>query len=71
MNWSGAETLLELAEDNDVVIDSGCRAGNCGTCVTAVRSGEVDYASPPSAEPEAGSCLPCIARPTSNLVLDA
>ena len=71
VNWSGAETLLELAEDNDVVIDSGCRAGNCGTCVTAVRSGEVDYASPPSAEPEAGSCLPCIARPTSNLVLDA
>ena len=71
VSWSGAESLLELAEDNDVVIDSGCRAGNCGTCVTAIRSGAVDYATPPAATPDAGSCLPCIARPTSNLVLDA
>ena len=71
VNWSGADSLLELAEAHDIVIDSGCRAGNCGTCVTAVRSGSVDYPSPPSAAPDAGSRLPCIARPTSNVVLDA
>jgi len=36
-----------------------------------VRSGAVDYATPPAAAPDAGSCLVCIARPTSNVVLDA
>ena len=30
VNWSGADSLLELAEAHDIVIDSGCRAGNCG-----------------------------------------
>ena len=71
VQWGNADSVLELAEANGIVIDSGCRAGNCGTCVTAIRSGEVEYPSPPAATPDAGSCLPCVARPKSNLVLDA
>ena len=66
-----ASSLLDFAEDNDVVIDSGCRAGNCGTCITAIKSGEVDYVGEPGAEPEAGSCLTCISVPKSKLTLDA
>ncbi len=50
---------------------SDCRAGNCGTCITAIKSGEVSYVGEPGAEPEAGSCLTCISVPKSKLTLDA
>ncbi len=70
--WSGSsDSLLEFAEDNDIMIDSGCRAGNCGTCVTAIKTGEVSYVLEPGETPESGSCLTCIAVPKSNLTLDA
>ncbi|MFQ5785581.1 MAG: 2Fe-2S iron-sulfur cluster-binding protein [Alphaproteobacteria bacterium] len=63
-------SLLDFAEENGISIDYGCRAGNCGTCVTAVKEGEVTYLSEPGAEPDKGSCLTCIAVPRSRLVLD-
>ncbi|HKI96061.1 MAG TPA: 2Fe-2S iron-sulfur cluster-binding protein [Gemmatimonadales bacterium] len=63
--------LLDLAEKNGVVIDSGCRVGNCGTCLTALRSGEVTYVRDPDTMPEQGSCLACIAMPKTDVVLDA
>ena len=66
-----ALTLLDFAEDNGVTIDFGCRAGNCGTCITAIRSGEVEYVVEHGAQPEEGSCLTCISVPKSNLTLDA
>ena len=46
-------------------------AGNCGTCVTAIKEGEVSYLSEPGAAPNEGSCLACIAIPKSRLVLDS
>lgn len=67
---SGADTLLELAEANGVKMRCSCRAGNCGTCVTAIADGSVEYVRPPSREHDAGTCLPCIARPRSDIVLD-
>jgi uncharacterized protein len=69
--WSGSSSLLEFAEANGVRIDSGCRAGSCGTCATAVRDGEVHYLRKPDAEVEKGSCLACIAVPKGALTLDA
>lgn len=70
--WNpGAGSLLDLALANGVVIDSGCRAGNCNTCLTAIKAGEVRYVGTPGAKPEAGSCLTCIAVPAGNLTLDA
>lgn len=70
--WNAASgTLLEFAEKNGVTMDFGCRAGNCGTCLTAVKEGEVSYANPPGAAPEKGSCLTCVAVPKTKLVLDA
>jgi ferredoxin-NADP reductase len=67
--WDGKSTLLEMAEANGVKLDFGCRAGNCGTCVTAIKTGEVEYPSPPGSTPEAGSCLACVAVPKTDIEL--
>lgn len=65
-------SLLDFAEENEVEIDYGCRAGNCGTCITAIKEGAIDYMQEPGERPEAGSCLACVAVPKGNrLVLDA
>jgi uncharacterized protein len=66
-----AGTLLELAEASGIKINSGCRAGNCGTCVTAVKSGSVNYLVKPANLPAPGSALLCIAHPAGDIVLDA
>ena len=65
------ESILEFAESNEIAIDSGCRAGSCGTCSVVVMSGEVSYVKDPETEGEEGECLTCIAIPKGNLVLDA
>ena len=70
--WTGESgSLLDLAEDNDVTMDSGCRAGNCGTCVTAIKSGDVTYLHEPGEMPDGGSCLSCITVPKGDITLDA
>lgn len=66
-----AGSLLDLAEANGIDIQSGCRAGSCGTCKVAVRKGEVDYRQAPDTDCEPGSCLACIAVPKGDLTLDA
>jgi len=75
VSWTGeTSSLLELAEANDIKIDSGCRAGNCGTCVTTVLSGEVVYpGGKPDFDVEKGCCLACVAapKPGTTLSLDA
>lgn len=72
VTWSSSDgSLLDLAEENDVDIDFGCRAGNCGTCITAIIEGEIEYLSAPGEMPESGSCLSCVSVPKGNLVIDA
>jgi ferredoxin-NADP reductase len=68
---SGQGSLLDLGEANGVTMSSGCRAGSCGSCVTAIREGKVRYTIKPGAEPGEGSCLACIAVPDGPVVLDA
>jgi hypothetical protein len=65
------ESLLDLAESEGIVIESGCRTGSCGTCATAVKSGSVRCVNQPDCETESGVCLLCISTPASDLVLDA
>src|SRR5690606_41938108 len=37
--WSSDyDSLLELAEAQGIKIDAGCRAGNCGSCLIAIKS---------------------------------
>ncbi|MDP7662846.1 MAG: 2Fe-2S iron-sulfur cluster-binding protein [Nitrospinota bacterium] len=64
-------SIMDFALANGVNIDSGCRAGNCGTCVTAIKSGQVTYIQEPGTAPEAGTCLTCISAPNGDLTLDA
>ena len=64
-------SLLELAKKNDVNVRFGCRAGNCGRCLTAIKSGGVSHVAPLEEPPAAGSCLMCLSIPTGNLILDA
>jgi ferredoxin-NADP reductase len=66
-----AGNLLDFARSQGVRIDSGCCAGSCGSCLVAIKSGNVDYLKPPDAEPEQGACLTCICRPKADLILDA
>ncbi|MBC7854210.1 MAG: 2Fe-2S iron-sulfur cluster binding domain-containing protein [Pirellulaceae bacterium] len=65
------ESLLELAEHHHIPVESGCRAGNCGTCALPIKSGKVVYSTPPGSPPPAGACLPCICVPDGPLVLQA
>lgn len=70
--WNlSADSLLEFAEANDIEVYSGCRAGSCGSCQTAINAGEVDYSQEPDADVAAGHCLLCICTPKSDLTLDA
>lgn len=67
----GANSLLEFAEANGITINSGCRAGGCGTCQTTIRDGEVFYRQPPDYDPEPGSCLLCVCSPKTSVTLEA
>lgn len=74
VSWDPAteENLTRISEEADAKMGWGCYAGSCGECQTAIKSGEVEYPDgPPSFELEDGCCLPCVACPKGNLVLDA
>jgi hypothetical protein len=64
-----AESLLELAEDQGIRVNSGCRAGSCGSCQTTIESGEITYQQTPDADVQPGHCLLCIAIPVTDLTL--
>ena len=65
------ESLLELAEAQGIEVESGCRAGSCGSCQTTLETGEVEYSQQPDADVEPGHCLLCISTPKSDLTLAA
>lgn len=70
--WSPqSSSLLDLAESQGIAIDSGCRAGGCGTCQTTIRSGEVSYRQSPDYDPEPGTCLMCVCTPKTDVTLEA
>jgi ferredoxin-NADP reductase len=70
--WQTARTtLLEFAEANGISVDSGCRAGSCGTCQTTIREGEVTYRQQPDYDPDPGTCLVCCCTPKTSVTLEA
>ena len=70
--WTGRQrTLLELAEEHSIPISSGCTYGDCGTCLTDLISGEVEYLHQTGIQPEPGTCLPCSCRPKTSVTLRA
>ena len=69
--WNpSAGSLLAFAEENGIMLNSGCRAGNCGSCITPIKRGLVTYLVEPGKKPDARSCLTCISVPKTDLTLD-
>ena len=72
LTWNGEQdSILDLAEANDVHLPSGYRAGSCGTCATKIISGQVQYPEGIQPDCEPGECLICVAKPKGNVSLDA
>jgi ferredoxin-NADP reductase len=70
--WTGEHAnLLDLMEAEGIAVDSGCRAGNCGTCQTRLLDGRVVYDHESHVECDAGHCLPCLAKPAEAIEIDA
>lgn len=67
---SGGGTLLDFAESHGIAVNSGCRAGGCGSCQTTIRSGEVIYQQAPDFDPEPGTCLLCVCTPKTSVTLE-
>ena len=65
------KSLWQFAEQNGVEISSGCLAGDCGTCLTALLAGKVTYNHPTVVKPDPGTCLPCSCRPDGPISIDA
>lgn len=68
-------SILELAEEAGVDIDSSCQEGVCGSCETAVLSGIPDHRDEVLTADERSACktmMVCVSRAcSSRLVLDA
>ncbi len=64
-------SLLEFAEAKGVSISAGCLYGDCGTCLTPLKSGAVRYNHPTEIVPDAGFCLPCSCQPAKSVSIDA
>lgn len=70
LEWEpGAASLLELVELSGTKVSSGCRVGQCESCLVKLVAGEVAY--PEGVEtPQPGTCLLCVGVPLSPLILD-
>ncbi len=69
------ESLLDAALRQGLAFPYGCRNGYCGACTCQVAKGRVEYGDEePGALDEhelaAGKTLACVAKPTSDLVLE-
>lgn len=72
LDWRGKQSnLLDFAEAHGIQVESGCRSGSCGACVSTLVSGTVEYASPPDFDLVPGKCLLCVGKPVAALTLDA
>lgn len=71
---NGTLPLLDLAEENDIDVEYGCRSGSCGDCKVKVLKGEVDADSDEGLTEEeiaAGYVLSCVASPRGDCIIDA
>ncbi|AYF77760.1 molybdopterin dinucleotide-binding protein [Nocardia yunnanensis] len=71
LTWTERDgTLLEFAEKSGLALRSGCRVGQCESCLCTVRSGSVGHFVD-TAHLDDDACLPCQAVPASDLEIDA
>ncbi|MCB2186996.1 MAG: 2Fe-2S iron-sulfur cluster binding domain-containing protein [Deltaproteobacteria bacterium] len=68
------DSILDLAEDNGVEMESLCRQGVCGSCKARLLAGEVEMDTTDGLEEEdarQGMILPCVAVPKTDVIIDA
>ncbi|MFD3928203.1 MOSC domain-containing protein [Streptomyces sp. NPDC058614] len=63
-------SLLALAEQAGLRPEASCRTGLCGTCVSRIDDGEVEYAIDPMDGVQPGQVTVCCARPTTSVMID-
>lgn len=72
LQWHGTHAnLMDFAEAHGIAVESGCRSGSCGSCVTQVASGTVVYDHAPEFDLLPGQCLLCVGKPRSPLAVEA
>jgi ferredoxin len=74
LECNSTETLLSVAERNDIAIPANCRIGQCGTCATRVIAGEVEMESDEGLSPAMhaeGFSLLCVGRARGIVSLEA
>ena len=68
------KSILDIAEENDVLVLSSCREGTCGTCETPVLEGEVEHRDSvltPAEQAENRVMMVCVSRAACpRIVLD-
>jgi ferredoxin-NADP reductase len=71
LSWSGQKSnLLDFAEAHGIQVESGCRSGSCGSCVSTLVYGTVGYDRSPDFDLAPGQCLLCVGKPLKALALD-
>ncbi len=66
------EYILDIAEDENIRLPSGCKQGNCSACVAKIINGEVDQSEQKFLrhhEISAGYTITCVAYPLSDCTL--
>ena len=71
LHWTPADgSLLALGAAHGIALPSGCRVGQCESCLLTLRSGTVVHRGEVELD-DARSCLTCLAVPASDLVIEA
>lgn len=74
INCDSSKSLLTIATEAGIAIESSCHSGTCGTCKQALIEGKVEYPdNAPAAlsdSEQASFVLTCSAHPIGHVVLD-
>jgi ferredoxin len=74
VEWNDSfSSILDLARDSGVDIETDCEQGLCGTCKVRLISGEVDMEADDGLDEtdlENNMILPCVSVPKTDLVLE-
>ncbi len=65
------QSLLEIMEDENIIVDYQCRNGYCGTCRMNLFQGNVVYFREPIACIPASSILPCCCWVEEDVILES
>jgi len=73
VDWDNRfSSILELAQEAGVEIETDCEQGFCGTCKMKLLSGKVNMSSDDGldeADLEQNMILPCVSIPRTDIVL--